>query len=165
MQKNLFYGGEIKASKKKSKHPSWNWVSTKLVREHGPYYGVSVKSPQDVVNTINDHMDLENCDKEHFIAMYLDRKGNINAISIISIGGLSSTQAHPREVFKPALECSAASVIFVHNHPSGDPTPSAEDKNLTDRLVKAGGILGIEALDHIVVGVDKYYSFKERGLI
>ena len=109
------------------------------------------------------YLDLENCDREHFIAVYLDRKGKSNAACTISIGGISETLVHPREVFKPAILASAASIVLIHNHPSGDPSPSPDDIKLTKRLVEVGEILGIEVLDHIIIGVNNYVSLKAMG--
>ena len=103
--------------------------------------------------------------KEHFVAILLDTKNVIIAEETISIGDLSSTIVNPREVFKPAIKKSAKSIILVHNHPSGDPTPSMEDLQITKRLVDAGEILDISVLDHIIIGKDKFYSFKKEGNI
>jgi DNA repair protein RadC len=83
----------------------------------------------------------------------------------ISVGSLNSSIVHPREIFNPAVKKSAASLILVHNHPSGDPSPSREDMEVTTRLVEGGKILGIKILDHIVIGEGNYCSFKEKGLI
>lgn len=113
---------------------------------------------------MQEHLDLENCDKEYFITICLDRKMKVNASSIISIGGLHNSIVHPREVYKPALLTSSASIILVHNHPSGDPSPSQEDIEVTQRLTEAGHILGVEVLDHVVIGAGRYFSFKEKGL-
>lgn len=124
-----------------------------------------IKSPEDVCKMVADHKDLENCDREHFIAAYLNRKGALNAVCTISIGGLHSSIVHPREVFKPAILTSSASVILIHNHPSGDPTPSREDVETTRRLIDAGKILGIEVLDHVIIGVGNHVSLKAKGLI
>jgi DNA repair protein RadC len=99
------------------------------------------------------------------VVAYLNRKGYLNAVHVVSIGGLYSSIVHPREVFKPAFETSSASVILAHNHPSGDPTPSQEDVEITRRLIEAGNILGITVLDHIVIGSGRYVSLKNRGLI
>ena len=82
---------------------------------------------------------------------------------LVSIGSLSTSVVHPREVFAPAVRDSAAALIFFHNHPSGDPTPSREDRDCTQRLVQAGQILGIRVLDHIVFGYNGYYSFSDSG--
>jgi len=163
MMDNLFYGGEISVPKQK-KESSYYWVTTRLLRESGPWYASNLKSPNDVQEMIVDHLDLENCDKEHFIAAYLNRKGGLNAVCTVSVGGLYSSLVHPREVFKPAILTSSSSVILMHNHPSGDPTPSKEDIEITHRLVEAGNILGINVLDHIVIGCDgRYISLKARG--
>jgi len=126
-----------------------------------------IKSPEDVFNAVREMAadDMRFYDREHFRAMYLDRKGGLLAVDEISIGGLSSSIAHPREVFKTAVKRSAASVILIHNHPSGDPSPSAEDIELTRRMIEAGNIMGIEVLDHIIIGENNQYSLKGRGLI
>ena len=114
---------------------------------------------------MQEHLELENCDREHFIAIYLDRKGKVNATSIISIGGLSSSLVHPREVFKLAILTSSASIILVHNHPSGDPEPSPEDIEITNKLVEASKIMGIRILDHIIIGHGRYISLRAKGAI
>ncbi len=87
------------------------------------------------------------------------------AAETISVGGLHSSIVHPREVFKPALLVSAASIIVLHNHPSGDPTPSREDIDITNRLIEAGKLMGIEVLDHVVIGYNTWASLKARGFI
>ena len=86
-------------------------------------------------------------------------------VNTVSIGDLSSSIVHPRELYKPAVIAGAASLILVHNHPSGDPTPSSEDVAVTKRCIQAGEILGIDLLDHIIIGERKFVSLKERGLI
>jgi DNA repair protein RadC len=134
-----------------------------LIKESGQQYWI--KSPEDICKMVTDHKDLENCDREHFIVAYLNRKGALNAVCTISIGGLHSSIVHPREVFKPAILTSSASVILIHNHPSGDPTPSREDVETTRRLIDAGKILGIEVLDHVIIGVGNHVSLKAKGLI
>ena len=94
----------------------------------------------------------------------LDVKNKVIAAPEISRGGLSSSIVHPREVFKEAIRRSSAAMILVHNHPSGDPTPSADDLSITKKLVKTGKIIGIEVIDHIIIAGDKYLSFKEKAL-
>lgn len=94
----------------------------------------------------------------------LDVKNKVISIPEISRGGLSSSIVHPREVFKEAIRRSSAGMILVHNHPSGDPTPSADDISITKKLIKTGEIIGIEVMDHIIIAGDKYLSFKEKGL-
>lgn len=122
-----------------------------------------VNSPADVSRLLMEEMRYY--DREHFCALYLDRKGGLLVKEDVSIGGLSSSIVHAREVFKTAVKCSAASIILVHNHPSGDPSPSREDIEITRRLAEAGSIMGIEILDHLIIGHDKYCSLKEMGLI
>lgn len=105
---------------------------------------------------------------EKFIVLILDTKNRIISYDIVSVGSLSASIVHPREVFNKLILNHAASFIAVHNHPSGDPTPSREDKGITDRLKKAGNILDIPLLDHIVIGGGyngRYISFKEEGLL
>ncbi|MEN6326860.1 MAG: DNA repair protein RadC [Syntrophomonas sp.] len=127
----------------------------------------TIKSPEDVKNTVKEMLmeEMRNYDREHFRVMYLDRKGGLLLMEDVSIGGLHSSIVHPREVFKTAVKKSAASIILVHNHPSGDPAPSTEDIEVSKRLIEAGKIMGIEVLDHVIIGESKYCSLKERGLI
>jgi len=103
--------------------------------------------------------------REHFIALYLDSRNNVLAQETISVGSLNASIVHPREVFRPAILHSAAALILVHNHPSGDPQPSEEDLAITRRLREAGQLLGIELLDHVVLASGGYASFKERRLL
>lgn len=103
--------------------------------------------------------------REHFLAMLLDTRHHVLDMPVISIGNLNSSVVHPREVFKQAVLASAASIILLHNHPSGDPKPSREDINITSNMVRAGQIIGITVLDHIIIGDNQYISMKETGLI
>lgn len=103
--------------------------------------------------------------REQFQVVLLDRKNRVMRDVMISQGSLTASVVHPREVFNPAIRDSAAAVIFVHNHPSGDPQPSQEDRVLTTRLADAGRLLGIQVLDHIIVGRDAYMSFADEGLL
>jgi len=102
--------------------------------------------------------------KEHFLALLLDSRNKLIKIAEISIGSLDASIVHPREVYKEAISASASAVIFVHNHPSGDPTASEDDIRLTRGLVEAGEIIGIEVLDHIIIGDKKHFSLKREGL-
>ena len=102
--------------------------------------------------------------KEHFLALLLDTRNQLIKIAEISVGSLDASIVHPREVYKEAIAASAAAVVFVHNHPSGDPTASEDDIRLTRGLVEAGEILGIEVLDHIIIGDKKFLSLKREGL-
>ena len=109
--------------------------------------------------------ELRYLQKEHFRSILVNAKGEIISVDKVSVGELSSTVVHPREVFTMAVRKSAAAVIFVHNHPSGDPSPSKEDIDTTKRLVEAGNVLGIRVLDHIIIGNNCYISFSEKGLL
>lgn len=104
-------------------------------------------------------------DREHFWRIDLDARNHIINFEVCSIGTLNAALVHPREVFVGALLSKSASVIVAHCHPSGDSTPSQEDKDVTARLVKAGEILGVPVVDHIVVTDNGYFSFRERGLL
>ncbi len=103
--------------------------------------------------------------REHFALLLLDTKNQVMAFPDVSIGSLNASIVHPREVFRCAISYAASSIILVHNHPSGDPSPSKEDLNVTKRLLKAGEILDIEILDHIIIGDNKYTSLKEQGML
>lgn len=102
--------------------------------------------------------------KEMFLTLHLDGKNRIIAMDIVSVGSLNQSIVHPRHVFQTALISNAAAIICIHQHPSGDPTPSSEDISITKRLKEAGEIMGIRVLDHIIIG-DDYLSFVERGLM
>ena len=103
--------------------------------------------------------------REHFLCLYLNARNQVVHKEVISIGSLSASIVHPREVFQVAVTRVAASIILAHNHPSGDVTPSKEDIELTRRLVEAGGIMGIDILDHIILSESDFLSLKERGLM
>lgn len=120
-----------------------------------------VRSPEDGADYVMEEM--RTLDQEHFIALFLNTKNQIIHSQTIFIGTLNSSVVHPREIFREAVRRSSASIIVAHNHPSGDPTPSPEDINVTKRLVKAGKIMGIEVLDHLVIGDGKFTSLKEKG--
>jgi DNA repair protein RadC len=103
--------------------------------------------------------------KEKFITLCLDTKNQVLKEEVVSIGSLNASIVHPREVFKSALMESSASVIIVHNHPSGDPSPSREDIMVTEKLVEGGKLLGIDVLDHIIIGDGRYVSLKDEGFV
>ena len=109
--------------------------------------------------------DLRYEKKEYFKSVILNTKSEIVAVDNVSVGELSSTIVHPREVFSRAIRKSAYGVVFVHNHPSGDPTPSSEDIATTERLVEGGRILGIKVLDHVIIGDGRYESMRSLDLI
>lgn len=121
-----------------------------------------VKTPEDIADLVKSR--LKNKKKEYFLAILLDTKNHLIKISEISIGSLDSSIVHPREVFKEAISASAAAVIFVHNHPSGDTEASDDDIRLTKRLAEAGEIVGIEVLDHVIISNSVFLSMKREGI-
>jgi DNA repair protein RadC len=106
-------------------------------------------------------------DREHFVIILLNRKNRMTGIHTVSVGSLTASVVHPREVFKVAILGNAASVVLGHNHPSGDPQPSQEDRTLTARLVEAGKLLGISVLDHVIIGdgTTEHFSFADNHLL
>ncbi len=120
---------------------------------------IPLTSPNDVFQLLR--YEMKNLQQEVLIALYLDVKTNLIAKKQIFVGGLNQSMVHPREVFKYAVKYSAYSIILVHNHPSGDPEPSRQDIEVTDRFVEAGRMLQIDLLDHIVIANDTYQSIKE----
>ena len=138
-----------------------------LVKEKVGRYELTRKigSPEDTYRAITTITNVQEEAQEVFGILILNTKNKIVAVHEISRGALNSSLVHPREVFKPAVLHNAAAIICFHNHPSGDPLPSKEDIETTKRLIEAGKIMGIEVLDHIIVGDDVYASLKERGEI
>lgn len=108
---------------------------------------------------------LNNETKEHFITLHIDGKNRIMCKETVSIGSLNQSIVHPREVFKTALLSNAAAILLLHNHPTGDPSPSNEDRSITRRLIECGQLIGIQVLDHIIIGADGFISFVEEGLM
>jgi DNA repair protein RadC len=123
----------------------------------------TIHSPQEVSTLVME--DMCYLDREHFRVILLNTKNQVLAVETISIGILNSSLVHPREVFKRAVQHSAAAVILLHNHPSGDPAPSAEDLEITRRLSEAGKLIGIEVLDHIIIGDHVFVSLKDKSLL
>jgi DNA repair protein RadC len=122
-----------------------------------------IRSPEDAAQYVMKEMRF--LTQEHFVCLYLNTKNQILQRRTIFIGSLNASIVHPREVFKEGIRRSSASIICMHNHPSGDPTPSREDISVTERLVEAGKVLGIEVLDHIIIGDQRYISLKEKGYV
>ena len=130
--------------------------------EHSPLYGEArMRDSKLLYQTLGKH--FLGAAQEEFIAVHLDAKHAPICYQVISVGSLTLSIVHPREAFKMACCVNAAAVVFAHNHPSGDPTPSQEDHALTARLVQAGEILGIAVLDHLVIGEGRYVSFADQG--
>ncbi|WP_340701060.1 JAB domain-containing protein [Brevibacillus borstelensis] len=142
-----------------------NIVRVKMVREASLLYPQRrIRMARDVVELFLTF--LQETDREQFFLLCLNTKNEPTALHTVSIGSLDASIVHPREVFKVAILSNAASVIVAHNHPSGDPTPSQPDLEVTQRLQEAGELLGITVLDHIIVGTEgAYTSLKERGLM
>ncbi len=122
-----------------------------------------VHSPKDVADYMMARLRYEN--KEFFISMLLNTKNQVLATPTISVGSLTASIVHPREIFREAIHYAAAVIILIHNHPSGDPSPSKEDLFVTEKLIKAGKLMDIAVLDHVIIGDNKYISLKENGMI
>ena len=142
-----------------------NVVKCQIVKEKTMAYDFkTISKPTDIAKIIKAYID--NSDRENFVVVCLDTKNNITALNTVSVGTINETSAHPREIFKIAILSNSNCIIIAHNHPSGDPSPSRADIEFTKKLVNAGEIVGIEVLDHVIVGDDEQYvSFKKRGLI
>ena len=142
-----------------------NVVRIKLIDDTPLFGNELIQSADDAIFLMQ--KELRNCDRETFCALHLNAKGKPLSMSVVSIGELNSTLVHPREVFKASILSNASAVIFMHNHPSGELSPSEEDKKATKRLEMAGQILGIPVVDHIIVGENKenYYSFHANDIL
>ena len=123
----------------------------------------SVRCPEDAAGLVME--DMRNLDREHFKVILLDTKNSLIGVETVSIGTVNASIVHPREVLKPALERSATSIVLVHNHPTGNVSPSKEDILITRRFEKCGRILGIDVVDHIIIGDGDFTSMKEKGYI
>ncbi|MED1872053.1 RadC family protein [Brevibacillus borstelensis] len=130
------------------------------VPSRSPY---TIRKPEDVYKLLAS--ELGYLQKEHFICLLLNTKNDVISKEVISIGSLNASIVHPREVFRPAIKRSCASIICAHNHPSGNSEPSKEDIEITKNLIEAGSIIGIDVLDHVIIGHNRYFSFKEQGLL
>ncbi|THF83796.1 RadC family protein [Cohnella fermenti] len=122
-----------------------------------------ITKPQDAAELLME--ELRHYREEHFICLFLNTKNQVVGRQTLSIGSLNASVVHPREVFRAAIRRSSASILCAHNHPSGDPSPSPEDIQITKRLAEAGQLLGIELLDHLVIGDNRYISLKESGCL
>ncbi len=122
-----------------------------------------ISSPEDVAELMIPEM--KSFDREHFRAVLLNTKNGILKIVTVAVGSLNAALVHPREIFKEAVISSAAGIIVVHNHPTGNPEPSTEDKDLTGRFARCGELMGIDLVDHVIIGGNSFVSMRERGLI
>lgn len=139
-----------------------------LVRDGSSLYNTNaISCPEDAAEIAAKFFEDMSSDREIFAVMLLNTKNHVIGINVVSIGSLTASVVHPREVFKAAILANAASIILVHNHPSGDPAPSKEDISITSRLVQAGRLMDIPVLDHIVIGdnTGRSISFKASNLI
>ncbi len=149
----------LPAKRRKHVETLLRMIEAAVFEEEKPY----IRDPEDVYRLAIDVAELE---KEHFVVLFLNTKSRVILRETISTGILNGSLVHPRETFRTAISRNAHSIICVHNHPSGDPTPSQEDIQITKRLVGAGKIIGIEVLDHIIIGkTGQFVSLKEQGLI
>lgn len=130
-------------------------LQPQLVRENE-----TIESMNDVIEQC---VEIRGKKKEHLVAFFLNARQRMIAKEVISIGTLTASLAHPREIFAPAIGKAAAYIILAHNHPSGDPSPSEEDVRLTKRISQAGHIMGIDLIDHLIVAEKGCYSFKAAG--
>lgn len=166
---NLFeeYGAE---QEEKTQLKSIKAYSLKLIKEKSVKYevgiGVKIDHPERIHKIAIEGLELHLQTVESFYIFTLDTKNKINGMFEVSRGTLNASIVHPRDVFQRAILQNANSIILMHNHPSGDPTPSTEDINITNRLQESGQLLGIKVLDHIIVGDENsYISFKEKNFI
>ena len=137
-------------------------LALRLARKKGAEVKV-IHGPEDVAHYAMPYANQEY--KEHFWVLLLNTKNHIISMQEVSVGSLSASVVHPRETFEMAVKHHAASLILIHNHPSGDPTPSREDVSITERLVKVGEIMDIPVLDHVILGDNRFSSLKEKGLM
>ncbi|WP_047984042.1 RadC family protein [Ornithinibacillus californiensis] len=135
----------------------------KRLSQYKPNDRYVIRSPEDGADYIMEEM--RNLNQEHFVVIFLNTKNQIIHRQTIFIGSLNASIVHPREVFREAVKRSAASIIVAHNHPSGDPAPSQEDIHVTKRLAESGKMIGIELLDHLIIGDRKFVSLKEKGYL
>ena len=136
-------------------------VKTKLAIEgRREYKPMKLSNASDVYGAFKK---LHESDKEKFYSVFLDTKNKVIGVDMVSQGSLESAPVSPREVYKAALLASAASVIFIHAHPSGDPEPSLADKELTRQLKQVGELMNVQVLDHVIIGRGKFYSFADKG--
>jgi DNA repair protein RadC len=142
-------------------------VFEKLVicEEDLPDYLVKNKRMSTASDVFQMFKSLVNTPRETFICLHLNNKNVIQCVDVCSVGSLTASIVHPREIFIPALLSGAAALCFIHQHPSGDPEPSREDLDITTRLKQCGELLGIRVLDHIIIGQERYVSLADRGLL
>lgn len=140
--------------------------SIKLVKSKTiPYGGAGISINNASIAADVARLYYRGTDREVFSVLLLNTKNQLIGANIVSVGNLNSSLVHPREVFKPAILANAFEVILIHNHPSGDPTPSRADIEITRRMIQAGDLLDIKVVDHVIIAEDRYVSMRERGLV
>lgn len=140
--------------------------SVRLVREGAVKSETKMAdNPGRVAEIIRAYWKEGELDREHMVCLMLNARNQVVGLNTVSVGTLSASLVHPREVFKPAVMLGAAAVVVVHNHPSGECVPSPEDRETTRRLTRAGQIMGIPLLDHVIITADSFFSFREGGLM
>ena len=143
---------------------SWEGYGVRLVREPQlPFPKPQISAPDDVRGLLQRQLAFQ--DREIFCAVILDARNQVLGVNTVSIGSISASIVHPRETFRPAILMGASSIILAHCHPSGDPSPSQDDIELTRRLHQAGEILGIQVLDHLIIADSQFLSLKEAGYL
>jgi len=144
-----------------------SFFSLKVVKEKSVRYNIDrhITSPQAVYEVATQVIEIQDQAEESMWMITLDTKCNLTGLFEVSRGTINASIAHPREIYKRAVLQNASSIALIHNHPSGDPTPSAEDTNITQRVSEAGTLLGIQLVDHLVIGDGNYRSMKEMGVI
>jgi DNA repair protein RadC len=140
-------------------------VTTFKVRLEVCDQGNRTASSEDVVRVSKPIFADLDADKEHFVLLALNNKNRINGYKVVTTGTLTASLIRPADVFSAALYLAAAAVVFVHNHPSGDPAPSLEDQDITRRLKECGEMLAIRVLDHVILGQERFFSFSDKGLL
>lgn len=150
--------GEVKAIELLAAIELGRRVSAKQVQDRW-----TIRTPDDAATLLMS--DMTNLKQEHFVVLYLNVKNQVIHKQTIFMGSLNASIVHPREIFREAVKRSAASIICAHNHPSGNPTPSSEDIDVTKRIQHAGEVLGIELLDHVIIGDHQFISLKEKGFM
>jgi DNA repair protein RadC len=154
----------VKEGEKRAPAKRVDIVSLRMVKESSLLYkDRSIRSPQDGYNLFKQF--LGELDREYFVLMCLDVKNQPTVINVCHIGSLNASIVHPREIMKTAVLSNAASILVMHNHPSGQPEPSREDIDVTKRLAEAGRIIGIELVDHLIIGENSFVSLKEKGYL
>ncbi len=127
-----------------------------------PFVGIQFRCSGDIYRAFKE---LATMPVESFLVVHLDSKNRMVGMTTCSIGSMTSSLVHPRDIFRPAIANMTAGLIFIHNHPSGDPAPSDEDIQITKRLCEVGKLIGIKCLDHLIIGQGRYFSFADQGLM